>query len=432
MDTIFSSASGPQKSAIKVIRVSGSETKKIPKIFSFKPTQPRVASLRKIYDQNYNVIDNALIIYFPGPNTVTGEDVIELHIHGSTVIEKKIYNVLSRIKKFRIAARGEFTKRAFLNGILDLTQAEGLNDLINSETENQFKTSMSQYEGALSKKICSWREDVIWLLSKLEALIDFSDEELPKELEQIFNFKVLKILEDMKNSLKYSSYGERIRNGFLITLLGRPNVGKSSLVNYLSDKRAAIVTDEAGTTRDIIEVIMDFEGFPVILNDTAGIRSTKSEVEKIGVKRALEKAELSDIILILSDNEDFTYPELKSKCKKILVHTKSDLKTLPYKDIHNISVKDNMGIDKLIKAIVSHLKSLAPKQDALLTRKRHVEAIKRSIYALNDMQKFDLNINPEIASENLRIVAKEIGSMTNMIDVEEILDDIFNSFCIGK
>ena len=134
----------------------------------------------------------------------------------------------------------------------------------------------------------------------------------------------------------------------------------------------------------------------------------------------------------MSDNEDFTYPELKSKCKKILVHTKSDLKTLPNKDIHNISVKDNMGIDKLIKAIVSHLKSLAPKQDALLTRKRHVEAIKRSIYALNDMQKFDLNINPEIASENLRIVAKEIGSMTNMIDVEEILDDIFNSFCIGK
>ncbi len=432
MDTIFSSASSPQKSAIKIIRVSGSETKKIPKIFSFKPKQPRVASLRKIYDQNNNIIDNALIIYFPGPNTVTGEDIIELHIHGSSVIEKKIYNILSRIKRFRIAARGEFTKRAFLNGILDLTQAEGLNDLINSETENQFKISMSQYEGALSSKIYSWREEVIWLLSKLEALIDFSDEELPMELEQIFNFKVLKILEDMKNSLKYSSYGERIRNGFIITLLGRPNVGKSSLINYLSDRRASIVTNEAGTTRDIIEVIMDFEGFPVILNDTAGIRSTKSEVEKIGIKRAIEKAELSDIILILSDNEDFSYPELKSNCKKILVHTKSDLKILPNKAIHNISVKNNIGIDKLIKVIVSHLKSLAPKQDALLTRKRHIEAIKRSIHSLNDLQKFDLNVNPEIASENLRIVAKEIGSMTNIIDVEEILDDIFNSFCIGK
>ena len=432
MDTIFSSASSSQKSAIKVIRVSGSETKKIPKIFSFKATKPRVASLRKIYDYNRNIIDNALIIYFPGPNTVTGEDIIEFHIHGSTIIEKKIYDVLTKTKRFRLASRGEFTKRAFLNGILDLSQAEGLNDLINSETENQFKLSMSQYEGALSNKINLWRDEVVWLLSKLEALIDFSDEELPPELAQTFNLKVLKILEDMKISVKYSNYGERIRNGFVITLLGCPNVGKSSLINYLSDKRVAIVTDEAGTTRDIIEVTMDFEGFPVILNDTAGIRSTVSEVEKIGVKRALEKAEVSDLILILSDNEDFSIPELKSTCKKILVHTKSDLKKSLKKGVYNISVKQNLGIDELINSIVNHLKSLAPKQDAFLTRKRHKEAIKRSIDYLNDLQKFDLNINPEIASENLRIVAKEIGSITNIIDVEEILDDIFSNFCIGK
>ena len=432
MDTIFSSASSSQKSAIKVIRVSGSETKKIPKIFSFKATKPRVASLRKIYDYNRNIIDNALIIYFPGPNTVTGEDIIEFHIHGSTIIEKKIYDVLTKTKRFRLASRGEFTKRAFLNGILDLSQAEGLNDLINSETENQFKLSMSQYEGALSNKINLWRDEVVWLLSKLEALIDFSDEELPPELAQTFNLKVLKILEDMKTSVKYSNYGERIRNGFVITLLGCPNVGKSSLINYLSDKRVAIVTDEAGTTRDIIEVTMDFEGFPVILNDTAGIRSTVSEVEKIGVKRALEKAEVSDLILILSDNEDFSIPELKSTCKKILVHTKSDLKKSLNKGVYNISVKQNLGIDELINSIVNHLKSLAPKQDAFLTRKRHKEAIKRSIYHLNELHKFDLNTNPEIASENLRIVAKEIGSITNIIDVEEILDDIFSNFCIGK
>ena len=432
MDTIFSSASSSQKSAIKVIRVSGSETKKIPRIFSFKATKPRVASLRKIYDYNRNIIDNALIIYFPGPNTVTGEDIIEFHIHGSTIIEKKIYDVLTKTKRFRLASRGEFTKRAFLNGILDLSQAEGLNDLINSETENQFKLSMSQYEGALSNKINLWRNEVVWLLSKLEALIDFSDEELPPELAQTFNLKVLKILKDMKISVKHSNYGERIRNGFVITLLGCPNVGKSSLINYLSDKRVAIVTDEAGTTRDIIEVTMDFEGFPVILNDTAGIRSTESEVEKIGVKRALEKAEVSDLILILSDNEDFSVPELKSTCKKILVHTKSDLKKSLTKDVYNISVKQNLGIDELINSIVNHLKSLAPKQDAFLTRKRHKEAIKRSIYHLNELHKFDLNTNPEIASENLRIVAKEIGSITNVIDVEEILDDIFSNFCIGK
>ena len=432
MDTIFSSTSSSQKSAIKIIRVSGSESKKIPKIFSFKPPQPRVASLRKIYDLNHNIIDNALIIYFPGPNTVTGEDVIEFHIHGSTIIEKKIYEVLVKTKRFRIANRGEFTKRAFLNGILDLTQAEGLNDLINSETESQFKISMSQYEGALLSKINSWRDEIVWLLSKLEALIDFSDEELPDELEQLFNLKILKMLHDMKKSLKYSNYGERIRNGFVITLIGRPNVGKSSLINYLSDKRVAIVTDEAGTTRDIIEVTMDFEGFPVILNDTAGIRSAETEVEKIGVTRALEKAELSDLILILSDNEHFSYPEIKSTCKKILVHTKSDLKTITNKCVHNISVKDNTGIEDLINSIVKHLKSLAPKEDVLLTRKRHIEAIKRCVDELTDLQKVDLNINPEIASENLRIVAREIGNITNVIDAEEILDDIFNSFCIGK
>lgn len=432
MDTIFSSASNSQKSAIKVIRISGTKTKKIPKIFSFKETSPRVASLRKIYDLKKNVIDNALVIFFPGPNTATGEDIIEFHIHGSTMIEKKIYEVLSKTKKFRLANRGEFTKRAFLNGILDLTQAEGLNDLINSETEKQFKLSMSQFEGALSSKIKLWRDEVVWLLSKLEALIDFSDEELPSKLEQTFNFKVLKILEDMKSALKYSNYGERIRNGFIITLLGRPNVGKSSLINYLSDKRVSIVTDEAGTTRDIIEVTMDFDGFPVILNDTAGVRSTNSEVEKIGVKKALEKAESSDLVLILSDNEDFFIPELKSTCKKILVHTKSDLKTISNKDVYNISVKQNFGIDELISSIVYHLKSLAPKQDAFLTRKRHKDAIKKSIYLLNDLKRFDLNINPEIASENLRIVAKEIGNITNIIDVEEILDDIFSNFCIGK
>ena len=432
MDTIFSSASNSQKSAIKIIRVSGTKVKNIPKIFSFNPTKPRVASVRKIYDLNNNIIDNALIIYYPAPFTVTGEDVLEFQIHGSPVIEKKIYEVLSKIKKFRIAARGEFTKRAFLNGILDLTQAEGLNDLINSETEKQFMMSMSQYEGALSGKINLWRNEIVWLLSKLEALIDFSDEELPSDLEETFKQKVLKMLDEMNKTIKFSKYGERIRNGFVITLIGRPNVGKSSLINYLSNKKAAIVTEEEGTTRDIIEVMMDFEGFPVVLNDTAGIRSAKSEVEKIGINRALEKAETSDLILVLSDNEDFSYPELKSKSKKILVHTKSDLGFTSKKNIHNISVKMDVGINKLSKIIVSHLKSLVPKEDLILTRERHVVAVRNSISALNDLLKFDLNINPELASENLRIAAREIGNITNIIDVEEILDDIFSSFCIGK
>ena len=236
----------------------------------------------------------------------------------------------------------------------------------------------------------------------------------------------------MKSSIKYSNYGERIRNGFQITLIGRPNVGKSSLINHLSEKKVAIVTDEAGTTRDILEVMMDFEGYPVVLNDTAGIRNAKSEVEKIGIERALEKAKVSDIVLVLSDNEDFFYPKLESSGKKILVHTKSDLETVSHKNIHNISVKTNIGIDSLIREIVNYLSTLDPKEEALLTRKRHIEAVKRSIAAMNDLLNIDLNISPELASENLRIVANEIGNITNVIDVEEILDDIFNNFCIGK
>ena len=432
MDTIFSSASSSQKSAIKIIRVSGRKIRALPKVFLFKPTQPRVASLRKIYDLDKKIIDNALIIFFPGPATVTGEDVMEFHFHGSPFIEKKIYDVLAKIKGFRIARRGEFTKRAFLNGVLDLTQAEALNDLINSETESQFQLSISQYEGALSKKIQTWRNEVVYLLSRLEALIDFSDEELPKKIEKDFNFRTLKILNEMKNSIKQSNYGERIRNGFIITILGRPNVGKSSLINHLSEKKVAIVTEEAGTTRDILEVMMDFEGFPVVLNDTAGLRNTKSKVEKIGIERAIEKAKNSDVILVLSDNEDFSHPRLKTLGKKILVHTKSDLGMLPNKDIINISVKKNTGIDELIGAIVNYLRTLDPKEQALLTRKRHIDAVKKSIEAMNDLLNIDLNINPELASENLRIVAKEIGNITNVIDVEEILDDIFSSFCIGK
>ena len=302
MDTIFSSASNFQKSALKIIRISGEQANVVPSIFSFKPTQPRLASLRKLHDHNNQIIDNALVIFFPGPHTATGENIIELHLHGSLVIEKKIFQMLGNQKNFRIAEPGEYTKRAFLNGIIDLTQAEGLNDLINAETENQFKISMSQFEGVLSEKVNSWRTNIVFLLSKLEALIDFSDEDLPFDLEKLFAKSVIDLLTDMKLSIKSSSFGERLRNGFVITLIGRPNVGKSSLINFLSDRNVAIVTKEPGTTRDVLEVLLDFDGYPIILNDTAGIRSTKSEIEKIGIKNAIQKADKSDLILILSDN----------------------------------------------------------------------------------------------------------------------------------
>ena len=236
----------------------------------------------------------------------------------------------------------------------------------------------------------------------------------------------------MRNSIRSSTYGERIRNGFIITIVGKPNVGKSSLINYLSNKNVAIVTEEAGTTRDVLEVLLDFEGFPVILNDTAGLRKTNSNVEKIGIKKALKKAEASDIILILSDCGDFSVPEFKSRAKKILVHTKSDLKKQYKDDRHKISVKKHKGIEELIKIIVDYLKILTPKDDVLLTRKRHVQSIKKAVSVLKQVSTINLTNNPELAAEELRVAATEIGNVTNIIDVEEILDDIFNDFCIGK
>ena len=432
MNTIYSSASNNQKSALKIIRISGKHSNIVPSIFSFKATKPRYASLRKLYDYKNKIIDNALVVFFPGPLTATGEDIIELHIHGSIVIEKKIFQMLRKQKHFRLAEPGEYTKRAFLNGILDLTQAEGLNDLINAETENQFKLSMSQFEGLLSEKINFWRNDIVFLLSKLEALIDFSDEELPLDLTKIFVEKVIALYRDMKISIKSSSYGERLRNGFIITLIGRPNVGKSSLVNFLSHRKVAIVTQEPGTTRDVLEVLLDFEGYPIILNDTAGIRSTESEIENIGIKRALEKARKSDLILILSDDDNFTFGELKVASNNFLIHTKSDLGASSRTDVHEVSVKENKGIDQLIKNIVKYLRSLNPKENALLTRERHIQAVKKASEALRRVSLTNLNTKPELAAEDLRIAATAIGSITNSIDVEEILDDIFNSFCIGK
>ena len=432
MDTIFSSATSSLKSAIKIIRISGKNCKKLPEIFSFMPTVPRYLTLRKIFDSNKKLIDTALVVYIPGPSTVTGEDIFEFHIHGSTIIEKKIYESLLKHKDFRVAMNGEFTRRAFLNGKIDLTQAEGLNDLINAETEAQFQTSTRQYNGILTNKIDKWRHEIISLSSKLEALIDFSDEELPTDLELDFKEKVLKLIGEKEESLKFSSYGSRIRSGFVITLIGKPNVGKSSLINFLSKKQVSIVTNEAGTTRDIIEVLLDFKGYPIILNDTAGIRLSTSEVENIGIKNAIDKANSSDIILLLSDKKDFSFDQIDSKAKKILVHTKCDLLSYKKKDVIEVSTKREETIDKLIDVIVDHLESMSPKNNVILTRERHVQAVRNALNSLKKTLKINLNFNPELASEELRVAAKEIGSITNIIDVEDVLDNIFSNFCIGK
>ena len=432
MDTIFSSASGHLKTAIKIIRISGKKAKLIPSIFFYKKTNPRVASLRKLYDLNKHLLDNAVVIYFPGPNTVTGEDICELHIHGSLVIERKIYSILSSQEHFRVALPGEFTKRALLNGIIDLTQAEGLNDLINAETQSQLDLSISQYEGNLFNKTNLWRIEIVRLLSKLEALIDFSDEELPADLEKIFENKLLVLTKEMKKSIIAKNYNEKIRNGFVVTLIGKPNVGKSSFINYLSKRNVSIVTDEPGTTRDVLEVSLDLGGFPVFLSDTAGIRNPKSKIEKIGITKAIKKAKGSDITLILSDKNDFSIPQINNLKKTFYVHTKADLKPKVSDNGHYISIKTGRGVESLIDVIVKHLSAISPKENTCLTRERHVQCVKKAILAFERSTKLDINKDPELLSEELRSAANAIGSITNVIDVEDVLDDIFSSFCIGK
>ena len=432
MDTIFSSASGHLKTAIRIIRISGKKAKYIPNIFSYKDTSPRAASFRKLYESNRQLLDNAVVIYFPGPNTVTGEDICELHIHGSLIIEKKIYNILSSQEHFRVALPGEFTKRAFLNGIIDLTQAEGLNDLINAETQSQLDLSISQYEGSLSNKTNLWRNEIVRLLSKLEALIDFSDEDLPPDLEKVFVNKLLVLTKEMKNSIIAKNYNEKIRNGFVVTLIGKPNVGKSSFINYLSKRNVSIVTDEPGTTRDILEVSLDFGGFHVFLSDTAGIRNPKSKIEKIGITKAIKRANGSDIILILSDKNDFSIPQIDDSKKVLYVHTKADLKSEVLDEGHHISIKSGRGVKDLIDVIVKHLYSISPKENAYLTRERHVQCVNKAILAFERSAELDINKEPELLSEELRSAADAIGSTTNAIDVEDALDDIFSSFCIGK
>jgi tRNA modification GTPase len=244
--------------------------------------------------------------------------------------------------------------------------------------------------------------------------------------------KLKAIKEEMKNSIIAKNYNEKIRNGFMVTLIGKPNVGKSSLINYLSKRNVSIVTDEPGTTRDVLEVSLDFGGLPVYLSDTAGIRNSKSKIEKIGIAKAIKKANKSDIILILSDKNDFIIPSIDNSKKVFYINTKADLKVEKLGEGYFISIKTGQGIKDLIDQIVQHLYSISPKENNCLTRERHVQCVNKAILAFDRSSKLDINNDPELLSEELRSAASAIGSITNVIDVEEVLDDIFSSFCIGK
>jgi len=442
--TIYALSSGPGISGVAVIRVSGKNTAEvIKKLTKSKLPPPRVATLKK-FNKNggKELIDEGVIIWFPGPKSYTGEDLAEFHVHGSRAVVKAMHLAISKIKNCRLAEPGEFTKRAFQNGRINLLKAESISDLISAETEIQRKQALKIMSGKSSDKFNSWREKLLKVLSHVEAKIDFPEEDLPKNIIKQIQKTSNNVLNEIKKTLNDQKVGERIREGFKIAIVGPPNSGKSSLLNYLSKRDVAIVSEIAGTTRDVIETHLNLDGYPVIVSDTAGIRSSKNEIEKKGIKIALNRAEDADLRLIIvsSKNVDFTSVLKKLLTQNaILVINKSDLikgklnSKLKKYDHVLISIKKNLNLNKLILKVKNKLKNkFTTTEDILITRERHRQNLINCAQHLIKFQKKKSLHDFDKAAEDLRMATRHLGMIVGKVDVEELLGSIFNDFCIGK
>ena len=442
--TIYALSSGSGISGIAVIRVSGKKTADVIKQITGEGLPiPRMATLKK-FNKNGSkeLIDEGVIIWFPAPNSYTGEDLAEFHVHGSRAVINAMHETISKIKNCRLAEPGEFTKRAFQNGRLNLLKAESIADLISAETEIQRKQALKVMSGTSSAKFNSWRENILKILSHVEAKIDFPDEDLPKNIIKEIQKTSNNVLQEIKKTLDDQKVGERIREGFKIAIVGPPNSGKSSLLNYLSKRDVAIVSEIAGTTRDVIETHLNLDGYPVIVSDTAGIRNSKNEIEKKGIKIALKRAEDADLrlIIISAKNVDFT-SVLKGLLTKnaILVVNKSDLikrklnkKFKKYEHVL-ISVKKDLNLNKLIIKIKSKLKNkFTATEDILITRERHRQSLINCAKHLEKFQNKKSVQDFDKAAEDLRLATRHLGMIVGKVDVEELLGSIFNDFCIGK
>ncbi len=442
--TIYALSSGPGISGIAIIRVSGDKSSKILSSLTSRPfPKERVATLKKI--KNYKtkeLIDEGIVVWFPGPNTYTGEDMVEFHVHGSKAVIDELQNMISTFENCRLADPGEFTKLAFQNNKINLLKAESIGDLIAAETELQKKQALRIMSGESSKKFNSWRKGLTTILAEIEAKIDFPEEDIPEKISETIKINSEKIKKEIKKTLEDNKTGEIIREGFKIAIIGPPNVGKSSLLNYLSKREVAIVSEKAGTTRDVIETHLNLEGIPIIVSDTAGIRESSDVIEAKGVKLAINRAEDADLIITVLDpkNLDFkgffkeTYHE-----KSILVINKSDLGIDNLKKYNSkitpiiISIKNDSNVEKLIEAVKSKLtKNFLKTNDVLITRSRHRFHLKKCLKHLESFLEKKDNHEFELAAEDLRLSIRHIGTIVGKVDVEEVLGSIFENFCIGK
>lgn len=423
MDTIFALASGRGKSGVAVLRISGPAAQSALLHFT-RGVEPRRASVRTLRAGG-EVLDEALVLYFPGPGSFTGEDVVELHLHGSTAVVAAVLRDLGGQPGLRQAEPGEFTRRALENERLDLTQVEGLADLIEAETEAQRRQALRVMSGAVGERASEWREKLVRAAALTEATIDFADEEIPEDVTPEVEMLLRAVLEDLQRQELGAVAAERIRDGFEVAIVGPPNAGKSTLLNALAGRDAAITSEVAGTTRDVLEVRMDLRGLPATILDTAGIRDSSDKVESIGIERALERASRSDLRIILCPKD--MEPVIQPDENDLVVAPKSDI------TVGDFSALTGEGINELVDEVSNRLSVLASPA-GLAIRERHRIAIAQGISSLG-LALDRLSTHPELAeliAEDIRSAVRALDSLVGRVGVDDVLDEIFQSFCIGK
>ncbi|NKC03518.1 tRNA uridine-5-carboxymethylaminomethyl(34) synthesis GTPase MnmE [Brucella haematophila] len=434
-DTIFALSSGRLPSGVAVVRASGPKVRFIIETILGSGIEPRYAAYKTFRSRNGDAIDRGLALFFPGPHSFTGEDCVEFHLHGGIAVVEKLLVELGEIAGCRIAEAGEFTRRAFTNGKMDLTIAEGLADLIAAETEGQRRLALQVASGAQRQLYTDWRQRLVRARAFIEAELDFADEsDVPGSVSD----QVWRSLKELQKEIElHIASGKRaamLRDGLHVVIAGAPNAGKSSLLNFLAGREVAIISDEAGTTRDLLEVKLDLNGIPVYVTDTAGLRETESAVEKIGIERARERASEADLILLLEDMSDPIDVTLNEADVEIWrIGTKADLTGgLSERWTFHISIKSGSGLDELLAALQSFAEErIGQINDAVPTRQRHINLLHSTLTEIETAARRD-DLPLELRAENMRRASQYLGRITGDVDVEEILDVIFSQFCIGK
>ncbi len=442
-DTIFALATAFGKGGVAVIRISGAAACDALKTLGATIPKPRRASLRTLYHPQHSTpgtqhIDKALVISFPAPNSFTGEDVVELHTHGSMAVVKELLEVLGEIDGFRMAEPGEFSRRAFENGRMDLAQAEGIADLIDAETKAQQQQALRQMGGEISAIYEDFRARLVNIMANIEAYIDFPDEDIPENIEAEMLDEIRSLMEQLNEYLG-DRRGEMLRDGINIAIIGAPNVGKSSLLNWLARRDVAIVSDIAGTTRDMLEVRLDIKGYPVIVTDTAGLRASDDKIEVEGVRRAFRKAEDADLKICMFDatawpEQDSATAGLVDEDSIVVVNKVDKVDIVQDEGALPISIHNGAGMEELLDRMEREVAGcMEGASSAVITNQRHRAAVLAAVKHLEQfLEGRQQKRNIELCAEDLRMAGREIGKITGTIGVEDILDKVFSSFCIGK